>query len=601
MRLCSLIIRLLPVILLIFSCSRFEKTQNDHQPGWAADTASINKSLGSISYYERDSLEGDLRKVLNAKALSEKINYSEGTAKAIFEWGNVLYRQNNYDEALKRYSEALSSAQKFKMDRLHGNCLERMASLHLTDDPGLALKLYYEALGIFEKVNDNQGIAKVYNILGSYKTSKQEYDAAEAYFRKAININLKAGNAHYLIENKGNLANLYEAKGEFAKAEEINQELVKQLVELHDSMNLTVIYFNLASIHQRQSQLQAAISYLQKAIKIAEPVYDTNLLSTLYGNYGELCLATGDKKCAAKYLNLALICARAVNDPETELEIYRFLIRLDSLSGRFHEAYLKTRRSMVLQDTISAHAQANNVKNAELKYENEKKKNLIELQELKINTAKHDRMLWITLFLTSLLAIIMLGYALYILSRSVRKNKLLHENQLMIKHLEVEKMQKDQEIRQLELARAEEALQSKDRELVCIAMGLQQRTELLNSITSKIEESLTIEKPSDPLSAVQQIITSIRLQLNGSNETELFNQQFAQVHQKFHANLKTAHPGLTKSEIRFCAYLKLNLSSSHIANSLNVTPDAIRKIRYRIRKKMNLAPEDSLEDYISGF
>ena len=135
----------------------------------------------------------------------------------------------------------------------------------------------------------------------------------------------------------------------------------------------------------------------------------------------------------------------------------------------------------------------------------------------------------------------------------------------------------------------------------CALPILEQKNELLNAISKKIQEFYSREPAQDPVEAVNEIITSIKMQMNGSGESELFNQQFALVHEKFHENLKKTHPALTKSELKFCAYLRLNVSGTQIATYLNITSEAVKKTRYRIRKKMSLSPESSLEDYISGF
>ena len=103
------------------------------------------------------------------------------------------------------------------------------------------------------------------------------------------------------------------------------------------------------------------------------------------------------------------------------------------------------------------------------------------------------------------------------------------------------------------------------------------------------------------VSALNEVLTAIKFQLNISTDSNLFNQKFNKLHSNFYLNLKEKHPDLTKSELKFCAYLKLNLSGNQIASIINVTPEAIRKTRYRIRKKINIISSDSLENYISTF
>jgi DNA-binding CsgD family transcriptional regulator len=42
----------------------------------------------------------------------------------------------------------------------------------------------------------------------------------------------------------------------------------------------------------------------------------------------------------------------------------------------------------------------------------------------------------------------------------------------------------------------------------------------------------------------------------------------------------------------------MNLSSKEIANILNISGEGIKKARYRLRKKMNITTDDSLQDLI---
>jgi len=57
---------------------------------------------------------------------------------------------------------------------------------------------------------------------------------------------------------------------------------------------------------------------------------------------------------------------------------------------------------------------------------------------------------------------------------------------------------------------------------------------------------------------------------------------------------------VTKNELRFMALLKMNMSSKEIATILNISPDGIKKARQRLRKKMSLTPDVSLENTVVG-
>jgi DNA-binding response OmpR family regulator len=78
---------------------------------------------------------------------------------------------------------------------------------------------------------------------------------------------------------------------------------------------------------------------------------------------------------------------------------------------------------------------------------------------------------------------------------------------------------------------------------------------------------------------------------------ELF-QQFSRLDKNFLSSLNKKHDGLSPTELKFCVLIKSGMGSKDIASLMNVSASAIEKNRYRIRKKFELDPEESLEKYI---
>jgi DNA-binding CsgD family transcriptional regulator len=63
-------------------------------------------------------------------------------------------------------------------------------------------------------------------------------------------------------------------------------------------------------------------------------------------------------------------------------------------------------------------------------------------------------------------------------------------------------------------------------------------------------------------------------------------------------SLKQHHPDLTTNDTRLAALIKINLSQSNIAELLNITPESVRKARYRMSKKMGMESDKDMVDYI---
>ncbi len=553
------------------------------------------------SCQEKKSRE-DIQAVDNSKTESESSYKTEnGDEDSLFSQGLEIYRINNYSAALDLFSQSLNQARNENNILLQARCLEQMGSVNLElGNDHEALKLYYEALPLFEKISDKEGIAKVYNIIGVSKSSQQQYDTAESYFLKAMKLNEELGNQTGLIHNKGNLAFMYHRMGNTEHAKEVYTGLVSDLIAFHDSINLAVVYYHLSMFSEALSQYDSMLLYLKKSLTVSEEISDTSLLITLYGKIGQHMLNNHQYDSAGLLLSISLKMAEAIDDYISQRQVLRLLLSLDTLSGNYRNAARRLKSLMVATDSVYRHREKNNIESIELKYENQKKGEMIELQNRWIKEERKLNRLFKLLFLASVISIGFLIVIIHLIRGNNARKKQILQDQLRLKECKIVSAEKDELIHRLQIENLENEIRIKEREQVSSALSLEQKNELLGMINDKIKIAMASDGILS-IPALNGIVGQIRDQLKDSSKLDLFNQQFSRLHTKFFEKLKTAHPELTKSELKFCAFLKLKLSSHQISSILNVSPEAIRKSRYRIRKKMNLSREIILEDYISRF
>jgi len=153
----------------------------------------------------------------------------------------------------------------------------------------------------------------------------------------------------------------------------------------------------------------------------------------------------------------------------------------------------------------------------------------------------------------------------------------------------------------IEKRKAKKILDANKRELIATALQVSKTNNTIRYTVDRINELLKKHIKTEISSDLNVIRKDLKLQSAEQDNWEIFKIMFTDVHKDFFNKLKTKHPALSKSELKFCAYLRIHLSSSQISSVLNVTNEAIKKNRYRIRKKLNLTPQSSLEDYISKF
>ncbi len=150
-------------------------------------------------------------------------------------------------------------------------------------------------------------------------------------------------------------------------------------------------------------------------------------------------------------------------------------------------------------------------------------------------------------------------------------------------------------------AAGDSEMERKNRQLIETALQAGEQNTLYKTVTKMLDALQRSGKKNFTLNDLDEIRKAMDNIRAKTDHWEIFRQQFSSVYPGFFDNLKTAYPNLTKTEVRFCAYLRIHLNSQQIASAMDISREAIRKNRYRIRKKMELKIEDSLEDTIEKF
>ncbi len=159
------------------------------------------------------------------------------------------------------------------------------------------------------------------------------------------------------------------------------------------------------------------------------------------------------------------------------------------------------------------------------------------------------------------------------------------------KELELVKLKKEQELIKLRNDQLEKENKDKSNELAASTMGIIKKNELLTQIKHQL---LEIGKNE----ALRPVIKIIDKNLNHKENWEMFKEAFEMVDGDFFKNLKDKHPNLSPNDLKLCAYLRLNLSSKEIAQLINISPKSVEVKRYRLRKKLALATNKNLTNYI---
>jgi hypothetical protein len=174
----------------------------------------------------------------------------------------------------------------------------------------------------------------------------------------------------------------------------------------------------------------------------------------------------------------------------------------------------------------------------------------------------------------------------------------------MIRQLLVEKELEQQTVQLKEQAdvieaqksRISDELEMSRRQLTSTALimaGKQHTVDLLKTEVSSLDETA-------PLSglAKKKLLRIIDQAANEEDEWALFQQQFELMEPSFLKNILHDFPALTPSDLKILTLIRMNVDSKEIATILRISTQSTNTARYRLRKRLNLPEEESLENFV---
>jgi hypothetical protein len=154
--------------------------------------------------------------------------------------------------------------------------------------------------------------------------------------------------------------------------------------------------------------------------------------------------------------------------------------------------------------------------------------------------------------------------------------------------------QQEQKIIRLKNEKLEAEILYKAKELAVSAMAVTQKNNVLLTLRQELQKE-------DSAKNIKNIVKLINKNLSPEKEWEMFEANFDLIHDRFFRNLKERSSALTSHDLKICAYLRLNLSTKEIAQLTGNSVRGVEVARYRLRKKLQLSPEQNLNEFMLEF
>lgn len=263
--------------------------------------------------------------------------------------------------------------------------------------------------------------------------------------------------------------------------------------------------------------------------------------------------------------------------------IHERLSNLYTDHGNFRQAYESLHRMNALNERFFDSRSENNRPLLEIQdaFREQQEQTQQLLREQRLTDLEHRNRVWflqrIILFV-SLLFVLIIGFLYFNYVRSKHRT----EKRLIRKE------------RELEVQKANELVELKNKELAASTLKLIEKDEFLASIKDKLADK------KDGLSAEEVRKTVRSIKLSNANNWDEFEARFIAVNRGFYERLQERFPKLTQGDQKLCALIKLNFSSKDMAKLMGISVESVHTTRYRLRKKMKLSREVNLEEFIAG-
>jgi response regulator RpfG family c-di-GMP phosphodiesterase len=144
-------------------------------------------------------------------------------------------------------------------------------------------------------------------------------------------------------------------------------------------------------------------------------------------------------------------------------------------------------------------------------------------------------------------------------------------------------------------------IKEKDRQLMEKTLIHVKHNEFSSDLIRQLQPLLEMYKDiPEAMKIVGNSIASIEQKIK-EDSWKSFEVAFQNIHVDFTQNLLLKHPCLTKSELRLCTLLKLDMNTKDIAAMLFHSPESLKVSRSRLRTRLGMTEEDSFHSYLSKF
>lgn len=584
---------------------RKESSEKSYQTALLADSLSrasgfergialSAKALAS-AWYGKGQLDTAERLARKALVQLGKIGTVAENAVTLNLLGLCVMHQGRYIEAEGHFKKAAEAYQQAGDDAGESKAQSNIGVVYFYQ--GLypqSIAQYYKALRTAEKVKDDAMIAEAHTNLGHAYSNQKEYMRSVHHHRLGLFGHRKSGNIQALGRSYlglgtafFNAGNLDSALANYARAVEIT-------TQTGDVSTLAGALNNEAEVRLQRNQPDEAIALLEKALEIRRSTGEAYGEAIVLNNLAKAWAGKNSDGKALEYFTAAENIIKGLKASWLQAEFFLARSEYFTRNGQYLRAIDDLRQFANLKDSLYSKQKAEALAEMQVLYETEKRDAELLKKQNELLSQRQKSQLTISL---SILGVLLAGgvAGVVVYRDRLRKKRALealekaHQSEALM-NARKEAAEKELALQKAEASVIQQELDFKRKEITQLALHIGRQTEMLEQL------KLQLNQVGDQ--QIRSISRDLDNQLNMARQREQFELNVDLMNEDFYRRLTEKHPSLTENEKKLCAMLRLKLSSKEIAAVQNISPKSVDMNRYRLRKKLNIANEIDLSDWM---
>ncbi len=457
--------------------------------------------------------------------------------------------------------EALLLAQKIHFGKGEANANIYLARYYnKVGDAPKAIEFLLKALYYFEKEQDTGRAAICLNNIGVIYLSQDELEEARDHFNKAYAVWGKLNDKSGIVRALNNIASVYEKEKNDSLALDYYTRALKLCEEIQDKPFTSLILNSIGMIHLRMKEYETSMKFQERALLLAIETEDEILQAQSYGAMSEIYGAQNQPEKALTIAKKGLEHALKVTSKTELQDSYKRVYKAYEKLNDYRKAFEFQSLYLALNDSLKNSENVGSIEKLKSRYELDKKESEITLLTHRHQTEALRR----NTFIVALTGLLIIGLLLY------NRFRLIVQKRLALKR----------------------------QQLTLYTQSLIEKSETISRINMELEQFKSNGSNEDvQIAKIDKILQSNILT---DEDWENFKHAFEDIYPAFFSKLRYKYPTITVSELRLSALIKLKLSIKEIASILGISPDSVKTSRYRLKKKLGLAENETVEEFIEN-